>query len=151
MNILIAYATFSSGTGTASHIVEKILTDKGHAVTRQLVDDSTPDTFSNFDLVILASPSWEHEGKDGQPHPAFASIIQTSVQTPDTRYAIFGLGDSTYARFCGAVDHLENYVRQMKGQLITDSLRIDGFYFDEEKNTQKLIDWTQKLDTALTS
>jgi flavodoxin I len=65
------------------------------------------------------------------------------------KFAIFGLGDSSYKHFCGAVDHLEELVKTMKGTLIVPSLRIDKFYSDQTGNMDKINAWADSVVTAL--
>lgn len=147
MNILVLFATYSSGTLTASQLVAETLTSKNHTVTHKNAGEFNLDEFNNYDLVILGSPSWFLRGKDGMPHQHFLTLIDQAPgkSFPDTCFAVFGLGDTSYAHFCGGVDHLEGFVKQLGGKLITDSLRIDSYYFDEENNAKKLTDWVETV------
>lgn len=146
MNILIAYATYSSGTQSASNYVKDLLS-KNHKVTIKNITTVNPNDFNNFDLTILASPSWWVQEMDGMPHIHFVEFFDktNNVSYESKNFAIFGLGDEKYTHFCGAVDHLEKFVVTHKGNLKTPSLRIDGFYFDEEKNKTLLEEWVKKI------
>jgi len=126
MNILLLYATYSSGTDIASQTVNDILSQK-HKVTRKLV--------------------WDYEGKEGQPHQDFINfILNCANKTFENKsFAVFGLGDSSYAHFCGGVDELNSFVNKIKGKLIIDSLKIDGFYFNQADNLEKITSWTNDL------
>ena len=147
MRILILYATYSSGTKTASEVVAQLLTEYDNAVTLKQVKSAIPQEINDFDCIILASPSWWIDNKDGQPHDDFTSFMKKceGLLFENKRFAIFGLGDSSYARFCGAVDYLTQFISQHKGILISDPLRIDGYYFDEEGNNIRLKEWVNKL------
>jgi flavodoxin len=68
---------------------------------------------------------------------------------PGKHFAIFGLGDSAYPQFTGAVNHLEEFVKKLGGKLVIESCRIDGFFFDQENNEKKLTDWSARLDNIL--
>jgi len=61
MKILIVYATNSGGTQLAAQIVQETLAK--HNLTGEIkeVRDISGDEFANFDLIILASPSWDYE------------------------------------------------------------------------------------------
>ncbi len=147
MNILILYATYSSGTEIACQTIEGILKQHNHTVTRKLVKETPFDELSEYNLIILGSPSWDHEGREGLPHEDFIHFITLShfPTLPHKKFAVIGLGDSTYAHFCGAVDHLENFVKHVHGELLLPSLRIDGFYFNQEKNLELIKQWTQQI------
>lgn len=153
MKLLLAYATYSSGTVTASQEVEKELTEKGVSVTRIDIREVAQDELSNFDVIIFASPSWLNNGKEGQPHEFFLRFMgdMQGKTLPGKKFAIFGLGDTAYMYFCGAVDYLEAFVKDLQGELLVASLRIDGFYFDQAGNTKKLQQWADTVAAKVTS
>ncbi len=58
-------------------------------------------------------------------------------------FALFGCGDSSYTYFCGAIDVLEDRVQKLGGNLVFDSLRIDG-----EPEEEEIREWTQDVASA---
>src|SRR5437588_593042 len=98
MHILLAYATYSSGTATASELVEHQLAQAGLAVTRKEIRAVKPDDLAAFDCIILGSPSWKNNDQEGQPHEFFLDFMATMAgkTLPGKQFAIFGLGDSSY-------------------------------------------------------
>lgn len=151
MNILLVYATNSGATDMASQIVESELTAKGHTITRKQIRETTPDELGTFEAVIMGSPSWDFDGKEGMPHEDYQPFMDAAKgKTFENKpFAVFGLGDSSYSVFCGAVDHLEAFVKELKGKLVTESIRIDGFYYRQDVHTQALKEWVEKLHKAL--
>lgn len=151
MQILLLYATYSSGTRSASEIVAEVLTAHGHTVRRKEIKDANPQDLSTQDLTILASPSWWNDNKDGQPHHHFLSFMKKCETSSgeNKKFAVFGLGDSSYAHFCGAVDELVGFVTRLKGELIIEPLCIDSYYFAEEKNIDLLKNWVNKLSQTI--
>lgn len=147
MNILLVYATYSSGTMQASQMLNDTLTSKGHSVTVKKAKEINIEDFSPYDLILMGSPSWLINSKDGMPHEDFVALIERSQgKTFENKpVAIFGLGDESYAHFCGAVDHLKVFVQQGKGTLIGDVIRIDGYLFNEEKNSEMLRQWAEGI------
>lgn len=147
MNILLIYASNSGGTFLSSGIIADVLKKHQHTITVQNVREADPSQIGNYDLIILGSPSWDYQGKEGQPHQDYLPFFEKAQgkNFPEKPFAIYGLGDSSFAYFTGAVDHLEDFVNNIGGKLITDSLRIDGFYFDQEGNEQKVADWAENL------
>ena len=151
MKVLIVFATNSGGTQLASDIVKENFIKNNHEAVVKEVRETNPDEFASFDLVILSSPSWDYEGLEGQPHPDYRPFMESShgKKFVGKRFAVLGMGDSSYTYFCGAVDHLENFVKELGGTLIDKSLRIDGFYLDQTTNSQKVTDWSQALAQKL--
>ncbi|MEO6509213.1 MAG: flavodoxin domain-containing protein [Patescibacteria group bacterium] len=147
MKIHIIYATYSSGTMVVSELIQHELEQNGNEVTRVNVKDADPSVLPEYKLILLGSPSWLNNQKDGQPHHDYYAFMEKmeSVNVENKNFAVFGLGDSAYARVCGSVDVLEEFVNKIKGKLITESLRIDSFYFDQKNNEQKARDWAHKL------
>lgn len=151
MNILIVYATNSGTTMTTAQTVNDKLIAKGHSVTLKETRDTTVEDFTAPDAVLLGSPSWDFEGHEGMPHEDWIPLMEKlkTVTLENKKFAIFGLGDSSYKHFCGAVDHMEELVKTMKGVLLTPSLRIDKFYSDQTGNMDKINVWTDSVIAAL--
>ncbi len=151
MKILLLYATNSGGTFQASQTIESILIQHGHTVDVKTPLDIDPQTLSTFDFVILGSPSWDLEDKEGQPHEDFVTFMKKceAIKLPNLKFAVFGLGDTYYQHFCGAVSILENFVKDKEGELIVPSLKIDGYYANLDSSTILLNDWTSKLVKTL--
>ncbi len=153
MNSLLVYATNSGSTLTASQIVLEELTNHGLNPVLKTAAETDPQELNAYDLVILSSPSWDFADREGAPHEDFIKFMEQAKDAnfEEKKFAIFGLGDSSYTRFCGAVTDLEAFVKEKKGILIVDSLKIDGFYFAQEENTKLLKDWAQKTANYVTS
>lgn len=154
MTTLLVYATYSSGTLTAAELLVTEFAKKNMAITMVNAKD-VPDieTLKPFDTIIFASPSWLNRDQEGMPHEFMLGLIdRLQGQTlPGKKMAVFGLGDTSYATFCGAVDHLVKLVKDLKGELVIDPLRIDGFYYEQPANEKLLLEWgnilLQKLST----
>lgn len=152
MKILLTYATNSGSTQTASQLVVDELTRANHTVTMKHAAETVAEDMTSHDAVILASPTWDYGDKEGQPHEDMIGLLQklTGNSYEGKPFAVLGLGDSSYTVFCGAVEHMEEFVKNTKGKLIIPSLRIDGFYYNAE-NTGKVQAWANNLAKALLS
>lgn len=147
MNIFIVFATYSSGTEVASEAVEEYLNAKGNTVIRKHVKTVEPDELGKFDLVILASPNWWVNKMDGMPHEEFVKFFERAKGKtyPGKKFAVFGLGDTAFDKFCNSVVHLSHFVHDLEGNLLIEPHRIDGFFFNQEENTQKLLEWVDRI------
>lgn len=150
MNILLVWATNSGTTQTVAQMVSDALTAAGHTVTSKEVREVTPQDFTAAQAILLGSPSWDFEGHEGYPHEDFLPFIEKMKTTEVAKpFAVFGLGDSSYKFYNGAVDHLEEFVKNMKGTLVVPSLKIDKFYNDQTGNTDKVNAWIEELKKKL--
>lgn len=151
MNIFLVYGTNSSGTALVAQTVAEHLRAKGHQVTVQHARDTHPaELESEYDLLILGSCTWERftpEGKrlEGQLQQHVYALLEHATLPPKRRYALFGLGDSSYTDFCAAADHLEAAVKQWGGVLVVPTLRVDSYFFDLKKNRRLVNDWAKML------
>ncbi len=147
MNILIAYATYSSGTQTASEFLMQTLVGMGNTVETKMISEVDFDSTLSYDLRIFATPTWDNDGLEGQPHMDFVSFMKNSTgkNYGGKACAVFGLGDSSYSHFCTAVDILDDFVKKSGGTLVVPSLKIDGYLFNMEGNNKLLSEWAAKL------
>lgn len=148
MNICIAYETYSSSTETVVTIVATRLTEKGHTVTvRRMRDGVQTEDLRKTDLTIFASPSWFERGKEGQPHISFLNFMDTAQHESfqGMKFALIGLGDSTYAHFCHAVDMLGGFFERHEATNVAPTLKLDSFLSNSEHETQRLYQWLDQL------
>ena len=146
MNILLIYSTYSGSTGEAVQLASTELTNAGHTVTIKSPLETTPEDCTTTDCILLASPSWDYEGKVGQPHEDFMPLLKSleNTQLTGKPYAVLGLGDSAYQEFCGAVDVLETFMNGRGAVKKIDSLRIDK-YFSSHDSPEKVTAWAKQL------
>jgi flavodoxin len=146
MKILILYSTNSGGTESAVKHLSSVLEKNGHQTTL-MNPKNVPSQIASTDSIILASPSWDFDTKEGQPHEDFHAILEDTdtKKYAGKKFAILGLGDSSYTYFCGAVDVFEQYVKTVGGAIITPSLRIDGYFSSMEESNDKITQWASTL------
>ncbi len=150
MNILLVYATNSGTTQTVAAMIGDALTQAGHAVTVKEARVTAPEDFTNPQAVLLGSPSWDFDGHEGYPHEDLLALMdKMKTATVAKPFAIFGLGDSSYKFYNGAVDHLEEFVKNAGGTILTPSLKIDKYYSDMDGNNTKITAWVEELKKKL--
>ena len=159
MSILILYATNSGGTQIVCEIIAKVLEDKGHTVKTVNVRGGDPELMNTAEAVVLASPSWDYHGMEGQPHEDMRDFINKAEKNrfegkpfdfaQGKPFAVAGLGDLSYMYFTGAVDKMEKFVKEAGGTLSLPSLRIDGFFFDQERCEAITRKWAEELAASL--
>lgn len=150
MNILLVYATNSGSTASAAQIISDVLSGKGHTVSIKDAKTATPEDVTTAPFFILGSPSWDHDGLEGQPLPEMEEFIARSkeIKLNGKPCAVFGLGDRSYTYFCGAVTYLEAFIKRTGGRLVVPSLKVDGFYMKPEASAN-ITTWANALADAL--
>jgi MioC protein len=92
-------------TGTAEMCAEEIEAALGSAgldAERHLMDGLAEEALRPFDFVVIVSSTYGH-GDIPDNGQALFNSIETSNSLNGLRFAVFGLGDSTYAAtFCEA-------------------------------------------------
>jgi flavodoxin I len=143
MKTLLIYATNSGSTLEVANYITSDFSQKNQEIKVEDVRNITPETFNDYDLVILGAPTWG----EGELLESFSRVIEkfTDKKFPDKKFAVFGLGDSTYAHFCGAADQLENFVKNVEGKLIAPVLKIDNFYFNQQQEIPKISEWVKRI------
>lgn len=148
MNICIAYETYSSTTETVVEIISKSLKEKGHTTTiKRMRDTHSVSDIKTCDLTIFATPSWFERDKEGQPHIAFLEFMDSNKDATfdGMKFALVGLGDSTYAHFCHAIDMIGGYLTEHNAIQVGETLKLDSFFFNSEAQTKRLHEWIEKL------
>ena len=135
---------------TAAELIASVLRGAGHEVDALTVDSATKDLVASHDVLIVGSPSWEDEGKDGQPLPEIRKFLEslTADDLKNKKVAVIGLGDISYPHFCGAVDVIEEKLKNLNVNLAIQSLKVDRYYSLPD-NEQKVKDWATNLSKVL--
>lgn len=145
MNILLLYTTNSGGTEMVAGEIMQRLT--GHTVDVRRVLDTNPDEIKAHEFIILGTPSWDFDGKEGQPHEDWFSFKKDLQGNPfeGKKCAVYGLGDSSYKIFSGGVTELEHWTDEWKMTRVTDSLRIDKYFYKQAEAIEAIDAWCKKL------
>jgi len=150
MKVLVVYATLSGSTMAAADLITATIKSAGHEVTELTADSITSDTVSSYAALVIGSPSWEDEGKDGQPLPEVKKFVESlsSASLTGKKIAVFGLGDTSYPHFCGAVDIIEEKLNAIGIAVTVPSLKIDRYYSSPD-NEPKVREWASAFSAVL--
>lgn len=153
MKIIVIYGTNSGGTYLAAQIISEALTGLGHQVTIKNATEADHHELQNYDLIVMGSNTWNFSKEEGLPHEEIRKFLNkisyNNVPLENKNFAVYGLGDSSYMYFCGSVDVLEKFLSERQVKLVVPSLRIDGFYFRQAENTEKVKTWAGEIEKML--
>ncbi len=145
MKIAIIYASNAGSNYIVGQTIGEILEKNGHEVTIKKAKDSEASDIVEKDLVILGSPSWYVNEKEGQPHEYILEFMSKLENLNGAKFAFFGCGDKSYLQYCGAVDEMEKIMSEKNIVKYCESLKIDHFFFDMDKNILIAKEWAEKI------
>lgn len=94
----------------------------------QDADNSKGDNFAAYDLIIFISSSWD----DGDMNVIAEDFMGQLSGIEGRRFALIGLGDSSYPHFCTGVDKVAAKLQELGATLVGSIHKIDGFIDDEK-------------------
>lgn len=147
MKIVIVYASNSGSNYISAQIINEILLDSGHEVKVVKAAVADVQDIKDANLVVCGSPSWDVNGKEGQPQEYMTEFL-TKLSKDDIQgknFALYGCGDKSYLHFCGAVDEMEKMIKEKGGVVAKEPLKVDSFYFDMDASTKLVSVWAQNL------
>jgi flavodoxin I len=146
MKILFIYGSYSTGTLLVCEQAKKQLDAMGYStniVEANIVEGSD---ILEQDLIIMASPSWKVEGKQGMPHEYFLEMMtKLHGQVFNKKFAVISLGDAQYSDLNGSARHLESYVQELGGTLVGEPLKIEGFFNNQESCIEQIANWIPSI------
>jgi flavodoxin short chain len=140
--ILTIYGSTTGNTETTAEIIEQTLSAKGFDVTTKDVSSISPEETSGYDILLLGCSTWGEDELELQDDFLCFYDNMDKAAFSEKKTAVFGCGDSSYTYFCGAVDAIEDKVKQLGGKLIAEGLKIDG---DPDDNLDEIKSWANKI------
>lgn len=148
MKILIAFGTLTGNTEEVSKSLRDFLTEQKHLVTLVDQSDIKISELSQFELIILGASTWG-DGELGA-NPITEDFVERFEKefepSKDIKFAIFGLGDSSYEHFCGVVDLLEDTLIKNNCKIIKPSLKLEGL---PENNLEIAQEWAKNITSSI--
>ncbi len=145
--VLVVYGSTTGNTATVAEMIERVLGDGGHAVS--LLDAAKAPASglaAGRDCVLFGCSTWGDDSIELQDDfiPLFEAFGEMGLAGVKT--AAFGCGDSSYTYFCGAVDAIEERLRELGADLIAAGLKIDG---DPHASGSDIETWAREVMAEL--
>jgi flavodoxin short chain len=142
-NALIIYGTTTGNTESMANLISNTLEKSGF--TTNLKDVSRTevnDLAEAYDLVLFGCPAYGDDTVEFQED--FEEFYEKldGVNLKGKQLAVFAPGDSSFEYFCGTVDVLEEKIRELGGELVTNGLKIDGDPADAE---DEIVEWSESI------
>jgi len=145
MKILINYATVSGN----SAMLSQQLYDKLKAAHADFdfvykdADDCKDEDYGQYDLVLFVSSSWD----DGDLNMIAEDYLNQLPDLAGQKFALIGLGDSSYEHFCGGVEKVEAKIKEKGGKIVGSTHKIDGFI--EDPIVEEAYKWSAGIISGL--
>lgn len=122
--IIIIYSTIGGNTELAVKRVKQELEKFDYQVELKRVDIAKAGDITNYDLIVLASPTYGQGTVEDHFKP-FLSDLKT-IEISHQKFAIIGLGDNKYypEYLTESAGILEDEIKKYGGNVIAPSLRI---------------------------
>ncbi|QDK68801.1 flavodoxin [Bacillus halotolerans] len=122
--ILLVYATMSGNTEAMADLIEKGLQEAEAEVDRfEAMDIDDAELFNDYEHIILGTYTWG----DGDLPDEFLDLAEEmeALDFTGKTCAVFGSGDTAYEYFCGAVDTLEEKIKERGGEIVLPSVKVE--------------------------
>ncbi|MDR4227474.1 flavodoxin [Bacillus mojavensis] len=134
--ILLVYATMSGNTEAMADLIEKGLQEAEAEVDRfEAMDIDDAELFNDYEHIILGTYTWG----DGDLPDEFLDLAEEmdALDFTGKTCAVFGSGDTGYEFFCGAVDTLEEKIKDRGGEIVLPSVKVEMNPEGEEEEALK--------------
>ncbi|UQZ45837.1 flavodoxin [Bacillus sp. PK3-037] len=134
--ILLVYATMSGNTEAMADLIEKGLQEAEAEVDRfEAMDIDDAELFNDYEHIILGTYTWG----DGDLPDEFLDLAEEmeALDFTGKTCAVFGSGDTAYEYFCGAVDTLEEKIKERGGEMVLPSVKVEMNPEGEEEEVLK--------------
>lgn len=138
-----AIVIYGSTTGNtellANYIADGMRSEDLYVKIKNATDSDVLDLYE-YDIILLGSSTWG----DGELQDDFIDFYDEleGLFLGGKKAAAFGPGDSSYDSFCGAVDLLEERLKDCGAEIIAPCLKVDG---DVEAAQNKARGWGKQL------
>lgn len=122
----IFVATMTGLAEMCGEEIETALVGAGLHCERQLMDGLAPEAFADSDLIVIVTSTYGH-GEIPDNGQALFAAVSAGVDLAGKDYAVFALGDRTYAdTFCAAGDRWDKAMASCGARRIVDVERHDA-------------------------
>ncbi|MDD4864065.1 MAG: assimilatory sulfite reductase (NADPH) flavoprotein subunit [Alishewanella agri] len=138
---------YGSQTGNAKHVAEdlgKAASGKGFTVKVQDLAEYKAANLKNERFLVIVTSTYG-EGEPPENAISFYNFLfsKKAPQLPELRYAVLGLGDTSYEFFCKTAQDFDQRLAELGGKAIIARADLDVDYSIAAAN------WQQQLITTL--
>jgi len=135
--VIIIYCSMTGNTEEMSEVIEAGVIEAGLESVRKDVYDASAAELLDYEGIIIGAYTWG----DGDLPDEFLDFFEEleELDLSSKKAIVFGSGDTFYPNYCGAVDIIENKLRELGAKIVRDSLKFEYNATDEELKRGKTI------------
>lgn len=145
-SITIIYASGSGHTEYVVSVLQQRLAESGLSDVSVLrAESASPEEFTQSDVLILGSGTWNTGSIEGQLHPDMHVLLNKTAVEVDlskTPAAIISLGDDRYYYTCRSNEHMRRYILDHGGKELLPAMLIINEPYGQEELVHK---WAEKF------
>ncbi|QSS98726.1 MULTISPECIES: flavodoxin [Pontibacillus] len=122
-SILIAYASMSGNTEEIADHIMSVFEDYEHSVTLDEMEELEPQDLLNYDAVLLGSYTWGDGDLPYEVEEFYEEMEELDLAGLPA--ASFGSGDTSYPKFCEAVNLFENRLQECGARIVQEGFKIE--------------------------
>jgi len=135
--VIIIYCSMTGNTEEMSEVIEAGVNEAGLEAVRKDVYDVSAAELLNYEGIIIGAYTWG----DGDLPDEFIDFFEEleELDLSGKKAIVFGSGDTFYPNYCGAVDVIEEKLRELGADIVHDSLKFEYNASDDELKQGKAI------------
>ncbi|AKG35336.1 flavodoxin [Paenibacillus durus] len=121
--ILVVYASLTGNTEEIAELIAEGIRQSGGETIMKSVTDCSAFDIASYDGAVLGAYTWG----DGEVPDEFLDFYEEldEIDLAGRKAAVFGSGDSGYDVYCGAVDLIEEKLKERGAVVVQTSLKIE--------------------------
>jgi flavodoxin I len=127
--ILIISATLTGMTEEIAHALHEqlvqLLPDREFAVSN--IRDLSPEQLQEYSTVILGTSTWDHGIPPPDGEEFLSELAKVKPDLSGVTFALFGLGESVYPLFCGALSLFREDLEACGATVLKSEFTLDGY------------------------
>ncbi|MDQ6421320.1 flavodoxin [Paenibacillus sp. LHD-117] len=133
--VIVLYTSLTGNTEEMAEAIAQGAKETGLDVVCKEAYDAKPEELMEYDGILIGAYTWG----DGELPDEFLDFYEEmdGLDLTGKQAAAFGSGDTSYPVYCGAVDIIENKLRELGAAIVCDSLKFEYNASDEEKEQGK--------------
>jgi flavodoxin I len=133
--VIVLYTSLTGNTEEMAEAIAQGVKESGFQVTCKEAFDAKPTDLLEYDAIIIGAYTWG----DGELPDEYLDFYEDmdGLDLSGKQATAFGSGDSGYPVFFGAVDLIENKLRELGAAIVSPGLKFEYTASDEEKEEGK--------------
>ncbi len=134
-NILILYATLTLNTEYFAKKIKDYLESHSLSNSVSIMNIEDLEEFKILeepDLIIFGTSTWSEGDFPPRVEEKMQEIENLGLDFSKQKFFLFGLGESHYDHYCGAVEKAEEiFIKKLGGEKVGENFYIDGPLLDD--------------------